>query len=458
MKRNALGTCQTSHSGRLVPYTPPVVPTRPPKIVVSVLGVLATLLFSASLASPAGAQEETEATESVFGTLQAEGEDDEVRLVEGAEITVATPDGEVIDVVETDEDGTWSVAVPGPGDYLVSLDADTLPEGVELRNEDRATLEVSVRLGQNRPILFALGEDPRDVGTRFDQFLQLLVEGVKFGLIIAMAAIGLSLIFGTTGLVNFAHGELVTFGALIAFLFNQTIGIHLIWAAILAMAVTGIVGGLVDVSVWRPLRRRKTGLIAMMVVSIGISIGIRYVFLYQFGGRTRPYGNYNLQRAIDIGPIAIAPKDLWVIALSLAVLAAVGLSLQLTRIGKAMRAVADNPDLAESSGIDVDRVILTVWVAGGALAALGGVFFGLGEQVSWQFGFQLLLLMFAGVTLGGLGTAYGALLGSFVIGMFVQVSTLWVSTELKNVGAFAVLIAILLVRPQGILGRAERVG
>lgn len=444
-----------------VPYTPSAVPAR---FVRSVLLLLLGACVSMLSVAPAGAQEDdgadTGAAESVTGTLRAEPEEDDGEdvLVSGAAITVRTADGEEIDEVETDDQGTWSVELPGPGTYLVSIDPDSLPDDVELRDEDRAELSVNVRPGQTRPVIFALGEDPRDVGTRFDQFLQLCVEGIKFGLIIAMAAIGLSLIFGTTGLVNFAHGELVTFGALAAYFFNRTIGMHLVWATLLAMCVSGVVGGLVDTGVWRPLRRRKTGLIAMMVVSIGLSIGIRYIYLYQFGGRTRPYSDYNLQRAVDIGPISIAPKDLWVIALSIIVLVGVGLALQFTRIGKAMRAVADNPDLAESSGIDVDRVILVVWVAGSALACLGGVFFGLGEQVSWQFGFQLLLLMFAGVTLGGLGTAYGALLGSFVIGLFVQVSTLWVSTELKNVGAFAILILILLVRPQGILGRAERVG
>ncbi len=423
------------------------------------LGACLSILF----VTPAGAQEPADDSgpaESVTGTLRAEPEEedgDDV-LVGGAAITVRTAEGDEVGETETDDDGTWTVELPGPGAYLVSIDPDSLPDDVELRDEERSELTVNVRPGQTRPVIFALGEDPRDVGTRFDQFLQLCVEGIKFGLIIAMAAIGLSLIFGTTGLVNFAHGELVTFGALAAYFFNRTIGMHLIWATLLAMCVAGVVGGLVDAGVWRPLRRRKTGLIAMMVVSIGLSIGIRYIFLYQFGGRTRPYSGYNLQRAIDIGPISIAPRDIWVIALSLIVLAGVGLALQFTRIGKAMRAVADNPDLAESSGIDVDRVILVVWVAGSALACLGGVFFALGEQVSFQFGFQLLLLMFAGVTLGGLGTAYGALLGSFVIGLFVQVSTLWVSTELKNVGAFAILILILLVRPQGILGRAERVG
>ena len=433
-------------------------------MVALVLSILATLLIAGVSHAPAGAQDdapeaaEDGPTELVRGTLAAEGEDGEEVLVEGAVITVSTADGEEIDQVETDEDGKWEVPLPGPGPYLVALDPDSLPDEIELRDEDRAELQVTVRPGQARPILFALGEDPRNIGSRFDQFLQLVVEGIKFGLIIAMAAIGLSLIFGTTGLVNFAHGELVTFGALTAYFFNRIVGMHILWAALLAMAISGIVGGGLDIGIWRPLRRRRTGLIAMMVVSIGLSFLARYFFLYLFGGRTRPYQGYNLQRAIDIGPIAIAPKDLVIIALSMIVMVGVGLALQFTRIGKAMRAVSDNPDLAESSGIDVDRVILTVWITGSALACLGGVFFGLGEQVSFQFGFQLLLLMFAGVVLGGLGTAYGALVGSFVIGMFVQVSTLWVSTELKNVGAFAILIVILLVRPQGILGRAERVG
>ncbi len=441
----------------------------PRSLVAAVLGVLAVMVALSMLVTPAAAQSdtdgsgeraagETEAAESVGGTLEAEDDEGEEVLVEGAGITVTTPDGAEVGTAETAEDGTWRIDLPGPGEYIVTIDPETLPDGIELRNEDRASLEVTLRPGQTRPIIFALGDDGREIGSRFDQFLQLCVEGIKFGLIIAITSIGLSLIFGTTGLVNFAHGEIVTFGALVAYFFNQTVGIQLIGAALLAIVVTGLAGGALDLGLWRPLRRRKTGLIAMMVVSIGLGFLLRYIFLYQFGGRTRPYGDYAIQRAIDIGPISITAKDLYSILIAVVVLVAVGLALQLTRIGKAMRAVADNPDLAESSGIDVDRVILFVWVSGSALACLGGVLFGLGEQVSFQFGFQLLLLMFAGVTLGGLGTAYGALLGSFVIGIFVQVSTLWVSTELKNVGAFAILIVILLVRPQGILGRAERVG
>lgn len=389
----------------------------------------------------------------VRGTLENDGEP-----VEGVVITVEDASGEVVGEATTDADGEYDIPLPGPGDYSSTLDVDSLPDGVNLRNEDRATLEFTLRPGQTRPLLYPLGESTRQEVSGIEKFLQLLVEGIKFGLVIAMGAIGLSLIFGTTGLTNFSHGEMVTFGAMAAWWFNVNMGLHLIPASILAIAVGAAVAALYDFAFWRRLRHRGTGLIAMLVISIGMAVLFRYFFLYLFGGRTRPYANYAVQTGIDIGPVSIAPKDLVSIALSIVVLVGVGLLLNKTKIGKAMRAVADNRDLAASSGIDVDRVILFVWAAGGGLAALGGVMFGVTEQVSYQMGFRLLLLMFAGVTLGGLGTAYGALVGSLIVGIFVQVSTLWVPVELKNVGALVILILILLVRPQGILGQAERVG
>jgi branched-chain amino acid transport system permease protein len=427
------------------------------------LGALLSIivLLALTCTSPASAQEPSEGGESIRGALvdskgTADRADDEP--VEGAEITVRVPGGEDIDTVDSDADGEWIVEVDGPGAYEVEIDPDSLPDGVKLRDEDRTTIQTTLNPGQTRTLSFPLGADTRHTVSGFEDFLQRVVLGINFGLIIAMMAVGLSLIFGTTGLTNFAHAEMVTFGALVAYFFNQTVGLPLVVAALLAMVIGGAAGGLFDFGVWRPLRRRKTGLIAMLVVSIGLSIFLRYVFLYQFGGRTRPYGDYNLQRAIDLGPVSIVPKDLWSIGISLTVLLIVGALLQATRIGKAMRAVADNPDLAASSGIDVDRVVLFVWVSGGALAALGGVLLGLGEQVGFEMGFKQLLLMFAGITLGGLGTAYGALIGSFIIGLVVQVSTVWVPSELNAVTALVVLIGILLVRPQGILGQAERIG
>jgi len=145
-------------------------------------------------------------------------------------------------------------------------------------------------------------------------------------------------------------------------------------------------------------------------------------------------------------------------AVAILVLVAVSLALVLTRLGKATRAVSTNPSLAAASGINVDGIIRLVWTIGGALAALSGVMLGLFQGVNYQMGFQILLLVFAAVTLGGLGTAFGALIGSLVIGLATQLSTLWIPTELKNVGALAVLIVIILVRPQGVLGRRERIG
>ena len=418
------------------------------------------VLLVLSLCLLAGTASAQERAEGVRGTLSNEVDDEDVP-VEGAVITVADASGEEVGEVTSDEDGSFALDLPGPGAYTATIDVESLPEGVALRDEDRATLSFTLNPGQNRPLNFFFGEDTRQRATTTDRALQLGVEGIKLGLIIAITSVGLSLIFGTTGLTNFAHGELVTFGALVCWYLNFEAGIPLLWAAPLAIVLGGAASGLLDRGLWRPLRARGTGLIAMLVVSIGLSLLLRYLFLYQFGGRTRPFAEYGRQRQVDflgLGLVGITPKDMISIGISVVVLVTVALLITRTRMGKAMRAVADNPDLAASSGIDVQRVISVVWIVGGALAALGGVLVGLGEEVSWQMGFQLLLLMFAGITLGGLGTAFGALVGGFVIGLFINLSTLVVPTELKNVGALLVLVLVLLVRPQGILGRAERVG
>jgi branched-chain amino acid transport system permease protein len=284
------------------------------------------------------------------------------------------------------------------------------------------------------------------------------VDGLRFGLLIAMCAVGLSLIFGTTGLTNFAHGELVTIGAVIAWYINVQGGVPLIPAAILAMIAGLAVGALNELGIWRPLRRRGTGLIAALVVSIGLSLALRYLIQIIYGGRSSPYADYQSQRAVDYGIFNLTNRALFSIIVSVVVLVLVALMLQRTKIGKAMRAVSDNRDLAASSGIDVNRVIMVVWMMGASLAALGGVLLGLSDQVQWDMGFRLLLLMFAGVTLGGLGTAYGALVGSLVVGVFVQMSTLVIPDDMKYVGGLLLLIVILVIRPQGILGSRARIG
>jgi branched-chain amino acid transport system permease protein len=281
-----------------------------------------------------------------------------------------------------------------------------------------------------------------------------------------MAALGLSMIFGTTGLTNFAHGELVTFGAIIAFAVDQLPGairiggvnLTVVIAVFVAFVVSGAFGWVNDRALWAPLRGRGTGLIAMMIVSIGLSIFLRSVYQYVAGAQARNYSQYSAVQPWEVGPLLITPKELIVAGTGIVVLVAVSLLIQRTRLGKATRAVADNPALSSATGINVERVINLVWIGGAALAGLSGALLGLTQGFDYQIGFKILLLIFAAVVLGGLGSIWGAMVGAFVVGLFTELSTLFVPAEFKFVGALLVLIIVLLIRPQGLLGKAQRVG
>lgn len=396
----------------------------------------------------------------------ADNEDLHGRLRNGtdpvADVRIFVTDSTGTQVGETrsDAEGNWRVGLPGAGEYTVTLDTSTLPGGVALRNADNASIKRQVTGDAQVPQLFPLGEGRTAKKSDTVEWIQLTAEGLRFGLLLALASVGLSLIYGTTGLVNFSHGELVTFGAMIAYWLNVQHGIQLIPAALMTVVICGAAGAAQDAFFWGQLRRRKAGLLAMMIISIGLAIFVRYVYQYLFGGGNQSYADYQGQAAKEPGNLgfALAPRDYWSMGVAVLAIALVLWALGATRMGKATRAVADNPSLAAASGIDVDRVIRLVWAVGAALAGLAGLLLGLAQQVNFSMGFDILLLMFAAVTLGGLGSATGALLGSLVIGLFIQLSTLWVPPDLKNVGALGVLIVILLVRPQGILGRAERIG
>ncbi len=421
-----------------------------------------------------------QSSETVGTRLRYQNEEGERVPVEGVMLSVTTVDGAAIGSGVSDADGIFTTPVPEPAVYLVTIDVGTLPPGISLREPDRTTVEVEVLEGRDGRAIFSLtsGESAmvqETGGVTLRRVAQLTTEGIKLGLFLGMAAIGLSLVFGTTGLVNFAHGEMVTWGMLTAYFFNYYglagafgfmagwwpplgDGVNLILAAALAMVVGGTTGYVMDRWIFGPLRARGVSLIAQMVVTIGLSILARYIFLFIFGGNLRFFRDYSAQSALQIWIIDITPKDLITVILSVLILLSVGLFLQRTQTGKAMRAVADNRDLAESSGINVQRVIRIVWIGAGALAGVGGVFIGLAEQLSWLIGFRMLLLIFAGVVLGGLGTAYGALIGCLLVGIGIQLSTLFIPVELKNIGALVVLALVLVVRPQGILGRRERFG
>ncbi len=400
------------------------------------------------------------AGESIGGSLiQRLG--DERLPVEGITITVIQ-DGTEIGTGVSGTDGKWEIPVPGAGIYLVRLETSTLPEGVALTDPDKQELsDVEVRDGQAKKVIFPLGEGTSSTLPSYARVGALFISGLKLGAIIALSAVGLSLVFGVTGLVNFAHAEMVTLGAVAAYFFHgSTLGPQwpLVVAIVPAILVGAGFGWLQERALWRPLRNRHTGLIAMMVVSIGLSFALRNLFLIIFGGEPRAYPDFAGQPPIELLGISMVPKQLATIAISLIVLAGVGLFLQRSRSGTAIRAVADDADLAESSGINVNQIILITWVLAGGLAALGGVFFGLNEAVQWDMGFKLLLLIFAAVVLGGLGTAYGAMVGGFIVGVAVEMSTLVFPNELKAAVGLGVLIVMLLIRPQGLLGSKERIG
>ena len=392
--------------------------------------------------------------------------------VPDVKISVEDDAGKVVGKDTSDATGIFDIPLPGTSidnlgeTFTVKIDKASLPSGAALRNPEQVSLDVTPKLDADIFVTFPIGEASSGGTSKGVQALQLAVGGLVFALLIAMAALGLSMIFGTTGLTNFAHGELITFGALVAYGVDMlpgtiTIGgtnVTVITAVIVAFVASGAFGWLNDRALWRPLRKRGTGLVAMMVVSIGLSILLRNVYQYVAGASNHQYSQFASPAPYKIGQVLITPKDIVVIVVSAIVLVLVTLALQKTQLGKATRAVADNTALSAASGINVDRVISVVWIVGAALAGLSGVLLGMTQGFDYQLGFKLLLLVFAATVLGGLGTIWGAIVGAMIIGLFVEVSTLFVPAELKFVGALVVLIIVLLIKPQGLLGKSQRVG
>lgn len=376
-----------------------------------------------------------------------------------ADVKITAKSGDFEGTATSGANGAWNIGVPVQGTYEIELDESTLPEGIKLAEGQENPRSVTFSQTSNLSVIFAFGKgivvQQQDFG---QNLLNRLVAGLSFGLLLALASVGLSLIFGTTGLTNFAHGEMVTLGAVLVFMFNA-VGMPFWLALILALLGGGLFGYVQDAGLWKPLRRKGTGLVPMMIVSIGLALAVRYIIQFFFGGATQqlPFAQ---SPEIQLGPVSISPNNLWSLVISAVVIAILGIVLLKTRLGKATRAVADNPALAAASGIDVDNVIRIVWVAGGMLASLGGILWAYYRPgVTFDMGSQILLLIFAGVTLGGLGTVWGALIGSIIVGIFVELTTVFgLAADLKYVGALFIMIVVLLFRPQGILGRRERVG
>jgi branched-subunit amino acid ABC-type transport system permease component len=291
-------------------------------------------------------------------------------------------------------------------------------------------------------------------------FLQLVANGLVTGAIFAIAAVGVSLVYGILRLVNFAYGDVMTFGAFVAVLFNVRLGITMVVAAILAMLATAALSVALEGVLWRPLRARRAGFMSLFLASIGLALVLRQAIFLAAGPQPRAY-DVDPYKVYVLGSVRLSGAQGIAVVVAAAAIIAVALMLGTSSVGRTMRAVADDRALAAVAGIDTGRVIVLTWIVSGLIAGLAGVLAAL-VQSSFDpnFGFALLLPVFAAVVLGGIGSAYGALLGGLVLGLATEVST-WsgfhggVNPVYKPVVAFAVLIGVLLVRPQGLLGRAR---
>lgn len=405
-----------------------------------------------------------EATDFYFAGIIRNGDDPVVGVVmriEGGGFTAETM---------TNSEGRWRLYVPAKETYVLTVVEDTLPDGVIVDADqlaeginpiDGTTASFEVAFGLTGTKIFNLFLSPgeRITTSYIDQVVERIINGLNFGLLLALAAIGLSLIYGTTGLTNFSHAEMVTFGAVMAWVFSVNFGLPLWIALPIVLVIAAFAGWGINASLWRPLGKRNIGLVQLMIVSIGLSFAVRYIFLFFMGGTSYQLPGAGSPKIQLLGPIKLSIVDMLSMATSIVVLLAVAYWLLRTRTGKATRAISDNPALASASGINVQGVLQTVWILATVLASLGGVLWAYFRPgLRWDMGVHILLLIFAAVVLGGLGTAFGALLGSLIVGMLVEISTLWLPADLKYVGALVVLIVILLVRPQGLLGRKERVG
>ncbi|HEY9640820.1 MAG TPA: branched-chain amino acid ABC transporter permease [Coleofasciculaceae cyanobacterium] len=286
------------------------------------------------------------------------------------------------------------------------------------------------------------------------QLIQLFVNGIAVGSIIALAAVGLTLTYGILRLANFAHGDFMTLGAYctlaIDTLLRGTIGFQSIWLAIVLGAVLTIGVALVtEKLLWSPMRDRRATSTTLIIISIGLALFLRNGIILIWGSANQKY-DLSVVSAIDVLGIKIAQNRMIVVALAILVILALHYLLQNTKIGKAMRAVADNVDLARVSGINVEQVVIWTWVIAAGLTAIGGGMYGLVTAVRPNMGWFLILPMFASVILGGIGNPYGAIAGAFVIGIVQEVSTYWIPPEYKLGVALLMMVVVLLIRPQGI--------
>jgi neutral amino acid transport system permease protein len=276
---------------------------------------------------------------------------------------------------------------------------------------------------------------------------QLIVNGIALGSIIALAAVGLTLTYGILKLSNFAHGDFMTLGAYLTWVTNQA-GVN-VWPSMM-VGMIGTVGAMLlsEKLLWQPMRRQRASATTLIIISIGLSLFLRNGLIFIWGSSNQSY-NLPVIEAIDLLGLKIKYSSIIILVLSVVAIVALHVLLQYTKIGKAMRAVADDPDLAQVTGINVEQVVLWTWIITGVLTALAGSLFGL-TAVRPNMGWFLILPMFASVILGGIGNPYGAIAGAFVIGIAQELAVPIVGSEYKLAIALLAMVLTLLFKPQGL--------
>ena len=297
------------------------------------------------------------------------------------------------------------------------------------------------------------------VGTTpvMDALLQAAANALVAGSLYALAAVGLTLVYGVLRLTNFAHGDMLTLGAYVGYAVNVQANLPIALAFVAApVAVAAFAVG-TEFAIWRPLRRVHGGLLQKLLMAIGLALVLRYAIQFTWGSDFDFYDIDNTS-AFDVGPIRLGNLDLVVFGVAIVILVGLGLLLSRTLLGTSMRALSDDVDLAESSGVDSSRTIVWTWAIAGALVGIGGVLAGMFINVYPTLGWDLLLTIFACVIVGGIGSAYGALIGSYVIAFAQEFLVVIIDDgRYKTAIGFAIMILVLLVRPTGILGRGRAV-
>jgi branched-chain amino acid transport system permease protein len=278
---------------------------------------------------------------------------------------------------------------------------------------------------------------------------QLALNGIMAGAILAVPSIGLTAIYSVLRFPNFAVASHATIGAFAGYCANVWLGLPLVPAAVIAFLATGAVGVASDTLVLRPLR--PAGLITTTIASVALTIALENLVRLGFGNALRNY-DLPIMRDWRIGGIRVGPQQLEDLAIAAAAVAALFGFLAFTRLGKAMRAVADNPTLASLKGIDADRIGHIVNFVAMGLAGLGGMLLGLDTSIDPLTGFRAILTIFAAAVVGGLGSIPGAVVGALAIGVAEELSQLALPPDYRTVVGFIAILLVLSFRPRGILG------